>query len=60
VLALKRLIIMTNMTGRKFALKWEGSYVVHEVYSNDAYKIVDRQGVQVGPINSKFLKRYYH
>jgi len=59
VLALKRPIIMTHKTKRKFTLKWERPYVVCEVYSNGVYKIVDGQGVQVGPINSKFLKRYY-
>jgi len=50
---------MTHKTGSKFTPKWEGPYVVREVYSNGAYKIVDGQGVQVGSINSKFLKRYY-
>jgi len=50
---------MTHKTGSKFAPKWEGPYVVCEVYSNGAYKIVDGQGVWVGPINDKFLKRYY-
>ncbi|XP_074297455.1 uncharacterized protein LOC141628182 [Silene latifolia] len=30
-----------------------------EVYTNDAYKIVDEDGVRVGPINGKFLKRCY-
>ena len=30
-----------------------------EVYTNGAYKIVDGDGLRVGPINAKFLKRYY-
>ncbi|XP_074305356.1 uncharacterized protein LOC141640448 [Silene latifolia] len=30
-----------------------------EVYTNGAYKIVDEDGVRVGPINGKFLKHYY-
>jgi len=59
VLALKRPIIVTHKTGSKFASKWEGPYIVCEVYSNGTYKIVDGQGVQVGPISGKFLKRYY-
>jgi len=50
---------MTHKTGTKFTPKWEGPYIVHEIYSNGAYMIVDGQGVQVGPINGKFLKRYY-
>jgi len=41
VLVLKRLIITTHKIGSKFAPKWEGPYVVWEVYSNSAYKIVD-------------------
>jgi len=59
MLALERPIIMTHKTGSKFAPKWEGPYVVCEVYSNGAYEIVDGQRVQVGPINGKFLKHYY-
>ena len=47
---------MTHKTGSKFDPKWEGSYVIRDVYSNGAYKIVDGQGVRVGPINGKFLK----
>ena len=59
VLALKRPIIMTHKTESKFSPKWEGPYAVREVYSNGAYKMVDGQGVRVGPINGKFFKRYY-
>ena len=59
VLAVRRPIIMTHRTGSKFTSKWEGPYVVHEVYSNGAYKIVDAEGVRVGSINGRFLKRYY-
>jgi len=50
---------MTQRTGSKFTPKWEGPYVVCLVYSNAAYKIVEAEGVRVGPINGKFLKRYY-
>ena len=45
--------------GNKFLSKWDGPYVVREVYSKGAYRIVDEDGVRVGPINDKFLKRYY-
>ena len=45
MLALKRPIIMTHKTGSKFAPKWKRPYVVREVYSNGAYKIVDEQEV---------------
>jgi len=57
--ALKMSIIMTHKAESKFAPKWKGPYVVREVYSNGACKIVDGQRVRVGPINGKFLKRYY-
>jgi len=43
--------------GSKFTPKWEDPYVVHEIHSNGAYKIVNTEGVRIGPINSKFLKR---
>ena len=50
---------MMHRIGSKFTLKWDDPYVVREVYSNGAYKIVDTQGVRVGPINGMFLKRYF-
>ncbi|KAL2937299.1 Gypsy retrotransposon integrase-like protein 1 [Bienertia sinuspersici] len=59
VLAVRRPIITSKKTGSKFTSKWDGPYVVQEVYTNGAYKIVDADGVRVGPINGKFLKRYY-
>ncbi|XP_074297587.1 uncharacterized protein LOC141628328 [Silene latifolia] len=59
VLAVRRPIITSHKPFGKFTSKWDGPYVVQEVYTNDAYKIVDEDGVRVGPINGKFLKRYY-
>ncbi|XP_028091507.1 uncharacterized protein LOC114291828 [Camellia sinensis] len=44
---------------KAFNKKWDGPYMVTEVYTNGAYKIVDKKGTGVGPINDKFLKRYY-
>jgi len=58
-LALRRLLVTTHNTGGKFTFKWEGPYVVYKVYTNGAYKIVDGDGFQLGPINDKFLKRYF-
>ncbi|XP_070020564.1 uncharacterized protein [Nicotiana sylvestris] len=43
----------------KFTLKWDGPYVVQEAYSSGAYKLVDADGMRIGPINGKFLKKYY-
>jgi hypothetical protein len=45
--------------GNKFLSKWDGPYMVQEVYTNGAYKIVDENGLRIGPINDKFLKRYH-
>ncbi|PIN24522.1 DNA-directed DNA polymerase [Handroanthus impetiginosus] len=45
--------------GNKFTSKWHDPYVVKEVYTNGAYKLVDKDGQRIGPINGKFLKRYY-
>ncbi|KAB5519344.1 hypothetical protein DKX38_023663 [Salix brachista] len=59
VLAIRRPIIMSKRMGSKFLSKWDGPYVVQEVYTNGAYKIVDENGLRIGPINGKFLKRYY-
>ncbi|KAA0059585.1 uncharacterized protein E5676_scaffold640G00360 [Cucumis melo var. makuwa] len=42
VLAVRRPIITTRHTGNKFTPKWDGLYIVKEVYTNGAYKIVDK------------------
>ncbi|KAL0406231.1 UNVERIFIED_CONTAM: hypothetical protein Slati_3937000 [Sesamum latifolium] len=59
VLALRRPIITTHRTGNKFLPKWDDPYVVKEAYTNGAYKLVAEYGLRIGPINEKFLKRYY-
>ena len=59
VLAVWWPIITTHRTGNKFTSKWDGPYVVQEVYTNRAYKLIDNDGVRIGPINGKFLKRFY-
>ncbi|KAL0456233.1 UNVERIFIED_CONTAM: hypothetical protein Slati_0962500 [Sesamum latifolium] len=33
-------------------------YIVKEAYTNGAYKLVANEGLRIGPINRKFLKRY--
>ena len=55
----RRPIIITHKAGNKFTSKWDGPYVIWEVYTNDAYRIVGADEVQVGLINDKFLKLYY-
>ncbi|KAM1643188.1 hypothetical protein ACFX2K_013023 [Malus domestica] len=59
VLALHRPIITTHKTKSKFTSKWDGQYVIQEVYTNGAYLIMAEDGLKIGPINGKFLKRYY-
>ncbi|XP_019258730.1 PREDICTED: uncharacterized protein LOC109236944 [Nicotiana attenuata] len=59
VLAVRRPIILNKRIGDKFTSKWDGPYVVKEAYSSGAYKIVDKDGLRVGPINGKFLKQYF-
>ena len=59
VLAIRRPIIITHCIGNKFTSKWDGPYVVQEVYTNGAYKLIDNDGVRIGPINGKFLKHFY-
>ncbi|MGV8000520.1 hypothetical protein PJP08_29385, partial [Mycobacterium kansasii] len=60
VIMLKRPIMVTRRTRGKFEPKWDGPYVVKEVYSNGAYRVAnqDGQGVSI-PVNARFIKRYY-
>ena len=59
VLAVRRPIIISHKSKMKFTSKWNGPYVIQEVYSSGAYKLVDADGLRIGPINGKFLKKYY-
>ncbi|KAB2600252.1 S2-RNase [Pyrus ussuriensis x Pyrus communis] len=59
VLALRRPIITTHKTKSKFTSKWDGPYVIQEIYTNGAYLIMAEDELKIGPINGRFLKRYY-
>ncbi|PIN22864.1 Ribonuclease H [Handroanthus impetiginosus] len=59
VLVVRKLITITQRMGNKFISKCDSPYAVQEVYTNGAYKLVDKDGLRVGLINGKFLKRYY-
>ncbi|XP_057789942.1 uncharacterized protein LOC131006784 [Salvia miltiorrhiza] len=59
VLAVRRPIVVTHRVENKFVSRWDGPYVVKEVYTNGAYRLLSDDNVRVGPINGKFLKRYY-
>ncbi|KAG9446452.1 hypothetical protein H6P81_012580 [Aristolochia fimbriata] len=51
VLAAHRPIMATSRDGGKFAPKWEGPFVVQEVYANGAYKLVTPKGRRLLAIN---------
>ncbi|XP_074271374.1 uncharacterized protein LOC141595307 [Silene latifolia] len=55
----KRLEAQQKLQCYQASSKWDGPYMVQKVYTNGAYKIADEDGVLIGPINGKFLKRYY-
>ncbi|XP_070032504.1 uncharacterized protein [Nicotiana tomentosiformis] len=59
VLAIRRSIISSHKSGGKFTSKWDRPYVMQEAYSDGAYKLIDVEGLRNGPINGKFLKKYY-
>ncbi|XP_070055013.1 uncharacterized protein [Nicotiana tomentosiformis] len=59
VLVVKRHIIISHQSGGKFSAKWDEPYIVQEVYSSGAYKIIDSEGLWIIPMNGKFMKKYY-
>jgi len=50
---------MTHRSRSNFTPKWDGPYVVREVYSNSAYKIVDAKRSTNRTDIGRFLKHYY-
>ncbi|KAM0988761.1 hypothetical protein ACFX2A_012885 [Malus domestica] len=59
VLSLRRPIIITHKTKSKFTSKWDGPYVIQKVYTIGAYLIMVEDGLKIGIINGRLLKRYY-
>lgn len=59
MMALWRPIIISHRARGKLTSKWDGLLVVEEVYSNGAYLLITPEGLRVGPINGKYLQRYY-
>ncbi|XP_019167861.1 PREDICTED: uncharacterized protein LOC109163566 [Ipomoea nil] len=59
VLAVRRPIIVTRKTGHKFTSRWDGPYVILEVYTGGAYKLISEDGLKIGPTNGRFLKLYH-
>jgi len=56
VLAIRCSIIMSKHMGNKFLSKWDDPYVVQEVYTNRAYKIIDKNGLRIGPSTANSWK----
>ncbi|XP_019157182.1 PREDICTED: uncharacterized protein LOC109153774 [Ipomoea nil] len=52
--SLKPIIVMRK-TGHKFTSRWDGPYVIQEVYTGGAYKLISEDGLKIGPINGRFL-----
>ena len=52
VLPVRRPILTSHKSGGKFTSKWDGPYAIQEAYSSDAYKLVDADGLRIGPINA--------
>jgi hypothetical protein len=60
VLAVVRPMNITHHMQAKFEPKWEAPFVVKDVYSSGAYRIIFPDGeYYLPPINGKFMKRYY-
>ena len=60
VLVLRRPIVLIGKGKGKFEPKWEGPYVIEQVYDGGAYQLIDQEGVRpMPPINGKFLKKYF-
>ncbi|KAM1763677.1 hypothetical protein ACFX11_002998 [Malus domestica] len=58
VLALRMPIITTHKTKNQFTSKWDGPIVIKEIYTNRASLIMAEDELKIGPIKSRFLKRY--
>ena len=58
ILVVWRPIIISKHVSNKFLSKYDGPYVVHEVYANVPYKTINENGLSIEPINDKFLKKY--
>ena len=58
VLAIRKPIITMRYKRNKFTLKWDRPYIVKEVFTNGAYKIIDQDGLRIGQINGKFLNTF--
>jgi hypothetical protein len=60
VLVLRLPIIVKGKSKGKLEPKWEGPFVIEQVYDGGAYQLINREGERpMPPINRRFLKKYY-
>ena len=59
-MVLKCKVIKAPGPRSKLQENWEGPFVVKEVYSGNAYRLVDAEGVELThPWNAVYLKKFY-
>ena len=59
VLAVRRPMKLTRRTKGKFEPKWEGPFIVSQVFSNSAYQLTTEDGSRtMPPVNGRLLKKY--
>src|SRR5262249_19354774 len=59
-MVLKRKLIRTTGPRGKLQENWEGPYVIKEVYSDNAYCLVNVEGEKLAhPYNAVYLKKFY-
>ncbi|OVA04282.1 hypothetical protein BVC80_1625g22 [Macleaya cordata] len=51
--------IQRRLPAEKFTPHWEGPYTVTQTFNNGTYVLVDEKNSEFGPVNGKWLKRYY-
>jgi hypothetical protein len=59
VLVLRRPIVLTGKAKGKLEPKWEGPFVIEQVYDGGAYQLINQEGERpMPPINGRFLNKY--
>ena len=60
VLVLRRPIVVKGKVKGKLEPKWEGPFVIEQVYDGGAYQLIDQEGGRTMlPINGRYLKKYF-
>jgi hypothetical protein len=60
VLVLRRPIVVTGKAKGKLEPRWEGPFIIEQVYDGGAYQLINQEGERpMLPINGRFLKKYY-